>query len=203
MLKLKGRNPANVRSRKRALKEYYAAPLLCKYCNKVIVVRDNERVSATRKKTFCNHSCAAKYNNKVKAPPRYCKVCDTVLKYHQSKYCSHVCQHEGIYLNYIKDWKAGKQNGVVGTNTSKHLKKYFRKKYKNKCQSCGWAKENKFTKVVPLELHHVNGNWRDNEEKNLRLLCPNCHALTETFRGANIGRHTKQKERKLLLPGRK
>jgi hypothetical protein len=41
---------------------------------------------------------------------------------------------------------------------------------------------------IPLELDHVNGDRFDNRLENLRLLCPNCHALTPTYRGRNIGR---------------
>ena len=41
---------------------------------------------------------------------------------------------------------------------------------------------------VPLELDHRNGDRRDNRFSNLRLLCPNCHAQTPTYRGKNIGR---------------
>ncbi|WP_420918477.1 HNH endonuclease [Streptomyces caniscabiei] len=33
----------------------------------------------------------------------------------------------------------------------------------------------------PCKIDHVNGNWRDNRRENLRYLCPNCHALTETW----------------------
>lgn len=38
---------------------------------------------------------------------------------------------------------------------------------------------------IPLELHHLNGDNRDNRLENLQLLCPNCHALTESYRGRN------------------
>ena len=52
-----------------------------------------------------------------------------------------------------------------------------------KCAICGigrWLDEE-----VPLQLDHKNGNKEDNNLKNLRLLCPNCHALTPQYRLKN------------------
>lgn len=38
---------------------------------------------------------------------------------------------------------------------------------------------------IPVELHHINGDRRDKRLENLQLLCPNCHAQTETYRAKN------------------
>lgn len=40
-------------------------------------------------------------------------------------------------------------------------------------------------KSIPLELHHIDGNNKNNNLNNLQLLCPNCHALTNNYRAKN------------------
>jgi len=44
------------------------------------------------------------------------------------------------------------------------------------CEGCGnkaWWKEGPLT----LEVDHIDGDWHNNEEDNLRFLCPNCHSV--------------------------
>ncbi|HEX8974538.1 MAG TPA: HNH endonuclease signature motif containing protein [Patescibacteria group bacterium] len=55
------------------------------------------------------------------------------------------------------------------------------------CEECGWDKRSEDGRL-PLELHHVNGNCRDNRLENLQILCPNCHSLKSSHRGRNIGK---------------
>ncbi|MEV5816978.1 HNH endonuclease signature motif containing protein [Streptomyces mutabilis] len=56
-----------------------------------------------------------------------------------------------------------------------------------RCALCGveavWLGE-----PLPLEVDHIDGNWRNNRLENLRMLCPNCHSATDTYRGRNKGR---------------
>lgn len=39
---------------------------------------------------------------------------------------------------------------------------------------------------MALQLDHINGVFNDHRLENLRFLCPNCHAITETYCGKNI-----------------
>lgn len=40
-------------------------------------------------------------------------------------------------------------------------------------------------KEIPLELDHIDGNNKNHNLNNLRLLCPNCHAQTDNYCGKN------------------
>ena len=54
-----------------------------------------------------------------------------------------------------------------------------------KCIKCG-CDGNWQDGVISLEIDHIDGDNSNNEISNLRYLCPNCHALTDTYRGRNI-----------------
>lgn len=72
-----------------------------------------------------------------------------------------------------------------GTYSTAHLRVRLLREnvFEHRCQGCGleeWRGQ-----PIPLELDHINGVSNDHRVENLRLLCPNCHALTPTWKGRN------------------
>jgi hypothetical protein len=43
--------------------------------------------------------------------------------------------------------------------------------------------------LLRLEIDHIDGDYHNNEEWNLRFLCPNCHTQTDTFSGRTRGKY--------------
>lgn len=98
------------------------------------------------------------------------------------KYCSNRCQSEYEYKTYIERWKVGEEDGTkAGITVSGHIRRYLFDVNHNRCQHCGWGEINPYTGKIPLQIHHIDGNCKNNKEDNLQLLCPNCHSLTENY----------------------
>lgn len=163
-----------------------------KECGRIFIVRPSDH------KVYCSQTCAAIINNtgvrRWGRAPNNCLFCGSKTERFGYKYCSIRCQSDYQFFSYIKRWQTGKVSGLstLGTVT-RHIKRYLREKYKNKCSLCGWSQINPITGSVPLVADHIDGNWRNNVEENLRLLCPNCDSLTSTFCGLNKGNGRKNR----------
>ena len=85
-------------------------------------------------------------------------------------------------------------------NTTKLKKRLIEEGIKEhrceKCNNTDW-----FGDLIPIELHHINGNCRDNRLDNLQILCPNCHTFTDNYGSKNMN-NVKRKEplKKILKP---
>lgn len=117
-----------------------------------------------------------------------CLVCSEDTARPSYKYCSNKCQLEYQHRSYIKKWQGGNISGLQSIGiVSVRIKRYLRDKFGNKCCLCGWSQINNKTGKVPLVADHIDGNWRNNVESNLRLVCPNCDSLSPTYAGLNRG----------------
>lgn len=80
-------------------------------------------------------------------------------------------------MDYLQNSKDIQSNKVRIKLLKEGYKEY-------KCENCGlthWLNQ-----PIPLELHHKDGNRFNNTLENYILLCPNCHAFTENYRGKNV-----------------
>ena len=76
---------------------------------------------------------------------------------------------------------------LVPSNITGSMRDQFVIFYDEKCVLCGFSGSNPTTGRTILEIDHIDGRHTNNSFANLRLLCPNCHAMTSNFRSLNRG----------------
>jgi 5-methylcytosine-specific restriction endonuclease McrA len=144
----------------------------CIHCN---IITENPR--------FCSRSCAVSHNNKTTKlkPKASCLGCGVTL-IRGRKYCSNQCQAQKTRALINEQILRGEEV------SHQQLRRYLIETYGGKCMICGWDKKNVVTKRTPIELDHIDGDSSNNDLSNLRLLCPNCHAIQPTYKALNKGK---------------
>ena len=118
-----------------------------------------------------------------------CLFCSKELpirKNTRNKYCSNKCQGQHKYQNSVKDWLEGDLVGYSGKAKQVKLfvRRYLLETRGTPCSECGWDKRHPDGSIL-TEIDHIDGDAENCSPDNLRILCPNCHALTPTFRARN------------------
>jgi hypothetical protein len=157
---------------------------ICLNCNK-----------ETLNNKFCSRSCATTVNNSVapkrlKPPKNICKGCG--VNTCNGTYCSNICQGQYVKKSKEKEWLAdcSSYKSLPGS-----IRITLLEKANYKCSQCGWGERNIHTGKIPLEIDHIDGDSENNAPTNLRVLCPNCHSLTSTYKGANkVSKRTYRKK---------
>lgn len=93
------------------------------------------------------------------------------------------------------EWKNG---GDYPSNATTRFCSWVREKlleYNNyACSKCGWSEVSR-NGTIPLEVDHIDGNWMNQKFDNIRILCPNCHALTDNWKIYNKGNNENSRYR--------
>lgn len=156
-------------------------------CGKVFT----DRVTVPRK--YCSQSCAAVVANREnpkRRPQGYCRDCNVPIRSNE-RYCTECRPSWRARALSVKidAWTSGDRDiasyktGALAEWARTHLLTLA----EYKCTECGWDKPNPITGKPILTVDHVDGNWRNNSFDNLKVLCYNCHTLTETFGSLNVG----------------
>ncbi|GAB4516412.1 MAG: hypothetical protein OHK0046_21770 [Anaerolineae bacterium] len=154
--------------------EYSASPAYCLNCQKEILFEK-------RRNKFCSKSCSASYSNSRRASiSQKSKLCECGKpKKITNKYCDD-CIDNRVY---------NPRTTVLSEAKSDRIRKRILIEVRgHRCEDCGF--ESWKNQPIPLDLHHKDGNADNNSDENLMLICPNCHAFTDTYKGANAGKNS-------------
>ena len=139
---------------------------------------------AARSKFFCNKECQnhAVAGGLLRVGPEPAGKKPRVLK-------------GSVYQQNVTKWLDGNNDVTLyrskttglPVDTRSFVKRHLIETRGDKCEDCGFSGVNRKTGNSIIQMDHVNGNCFDNTPKNLKLLCPNCHAMTETYGALNRG----------------
>jgi hypothetical protein len=161
---------SNDKSRERALKNYYENPKFCKQCGKVIEVKEHEMCSEVRKKTYCDRSCSATYNNKVRERNSKDKK-NKVVKEKKPTFG----YLEGVTKKEFFDLKGVYYKFRAVIRRHAHYI-YHQNNGEKKCKVCGYENHVEVCHIKSVSSFGNNDLITDiNSFNNLIGLCPNHH----------------------------
>lgn len=159
---------------------------------------------STTNPKYCSKSCSVRVNNhlqpkRVRKPSGVICVCGKPCARAYQTHCSGKCFREAQYREWIQQWLTEEvSGGTKWGGVAAPIKRWLRDTRGNACELCGWNEVHPTTNKVPVEVDHIDGDHLNNRPDNLRLLCPNCHSLTPTYRALNKGNGRKTRHSPLV-----
>lgn len=157
----------------------------CYHCGNKFLYKELEQ-------RFCSRSCSATFNNsgrsKVEKAVGKCHHCHEIMygtAKKNNKFCSSTCMGLSKKKSVVDAWIDNPDSATQIQGISRTIKLHLIEQAGYKCSQCGWGEINPVTGRSPLEVDHIDGNCYNNDPSNLRVLCPNCHALTPTYKALN------------------
>ncbi len=166
-------------SHKRKLERIKNHKQICKQCKTSIPYEK-------RRNVFCSSKCAIIDHNPSRKQYIICKTCNkNTRKNRKKQYCSIQCQQDYQWILKKKEIELG----LVSNRPT--LRKYLVEKFGYHCFICKLTEW--LNKKISLEVDHIDGKHKNNLPINLRLICPNCHSQTPTYKAKNKGNGRKNR----------
>lgn len=122
-----------------------------------------------------------------KKPRKKCITCGKEVKRAKAVYCSSQCMADHTKAKKVEEWKEDPNTATIVGGLSRTIRHFLLKEADNKCQNCGFEGYNSVTGNSILEVDHIDGNCDNNTPENLRVICPNCHAMSPNYKALNKG----------------
>lgn len=169
------------------IEEYNKNPTICKNCNSTI-----NYCKGIQNKKFCNIKCSTNYNNKLNKntiEPHVCLNCNSTFNAYKTdrKFCSPKCSSDHVHKSTVQKWLNKEITGWTGKakQLCGFVRKYLYSTRGTACSECGWDEKHPIDNLPLTEVDHIDGNAENCDPSNLRILCPNCHSMTPTYRARN------------------
>lgn len=152
----------------------------------------SEFTTSNPKKQYCSETCRkrAQSERSNKRRRKECVEPDCFIEVsHNADRCSNC--YETVRKNQtflrIQSWLDGEWLGGTNIKLSHTIRNYLLDHANYCCSKCGFNIPHPDDNRTILEINHINGDGTDHRPENLEVLCPNCHALTSSYRGRNQG----------------
>lgn len=162
----------------------------CSGCN-LAIYRKNPKLG---KSYFCTLQCMNTSNSWKRGPKaaKTCIDCHTPL---QVSVKSASCKACTDFKDFCQ-WLSGDLSNCSYPNGEprKFVKETLKQLRGDKCEECGFDTKHQ-DGISIIQMDHVDGDPTNHLLENLKLLCPNCHALTPNYGARNKGNGRKKRQR--------
>lgn len=152
-------------------------------CNKLNIAKKKRTVTIS-KIGLSNIVTANSKRSKLSYSEKHCSVCGKPIQKNKSNMCM-CCYKKQKHNNTIELWKSTGNTGCgINTTLRNCIRDYIYTKQNYKCAICGLPNSWN-NKTLNFVLDHIDGDAGNNNENNLRLICPNCDSQLPTFKSKN------------------